>query len=138
MKTVPLLAVAVSLLIPVNDTPTGDAKDIQGTWRVILLQDSGETVPIGKDSRVVITAERLKLKDRNYPLEVVYRLDASKNPKWIDLGMPPAQHKGIYELKGDALKICYNERPRGERADAFVSLRDSPNDVLLVLQREKR
>src|SRR5947209_7140053 len=122
MKTIPLFALALSLLVPTTDAPTGDAKDIQGTWRVVLLQDSGETVPIHKDSRVLIRADRLTLKDKNYPLDVAYRLDPSKDPKWIDLGMPQAQYKGIYELKGDALKICYNERPRGERADAFVSL----------------
>ncbi len=138
MKTVPLFALALTLLIPTDQQPTGDSKDIQGTWRVVVLMDSGENVPISKESRVTITKERLALPDKNYPLTVDYKLDPTKNPKWIDLGSKALVYHGIYELKGDSLKICYNERPKGERSNAFVSMPQPPNDVLLVLQREKR
>jgi uncharacterized protein (TIGR03067 family) len=135
MRTI--AALLVTLALPAGE-PAGDSKDIQGTWRIVLLMDSGENVPVNRDNRVIITEDRLRLRDKMYPLDSTFRLDGSKNPKWIDLGTPPARYPGIYELNGDVLKICFNERPRGERPTVFGSMKDSPSDVLLVLQRDRR
>jgi uncharacterized protein (TIGR03067 family) len=136
MKTWLLIVAGFGLVLPAGE-PAGDSRDIQGTWRVVLLMDSGENQAVAPQSRVVITPDKIVLKDKNYPLECSYRLEPGKNPKCFDLVMPQTQYPGIYELKGATLRICYNERPRGERPNAFVSLADSPNDVLLVLQRER-
>ena len=50
---------------------------------------------------------------------------------------------GIYELKGDNLKICFNktqDRAGGARATDFVSSgeADSRNGFLIVLKRRKQ
>jgi hypothetical protein len=42
---------------------------------------------------------------------------------------------GIVQLEGDTLKVCFGEGPNEERATAFESLPDSPNDVLLIFRR---
>jgi hypothetical protein len=44
---------------------------------------------------------------------------------------------GIYELKGDDLKICYPEAGNVERSTAFESKADSVNDIFIILKREK-
>jgi uncharacterized protein (TIGR03067 family) len=132
-----LSTAALALLLPAGE-PGGDLKEVQGTWRVVILMDSGETIAVAKASRVTIAQDKLTLKDKAYPLEVKFTLDPSKNPRRIDLGTEPTQYPGIYELKGDTLKICYNERPRGERPTVFGSMANSPSDVLLVLEREKK
>jgi uncharacterized protein (TIGR03067 family) len=130
--------VAIGLgLLPAGE-PVGDGRDMQGSWRVVVLMDGGETQAVSPDSRVIITREKMMLKDKRYPFEFAYRLDSRKDPKWLDLVMPATEYPGIYELTGDTLKICYNERPRGERPSAFVSLANSPNDVLVVLRRDGR
>jgi uncharacterized protein (TIGR03067 family) len=70
---------------------------------------------------------------------VTYTLDATRKPKWIDLtGKGGKKMLGIYELDGDKLTICVNERDGGERSTQFASAADSPNDVLIVLKRDKK
>ena len=51
--------------------------------------------------------------------------NAGKTWRWL----------GIYELKGDRLKICFDISNKGVRSTKFVSEPGSPNDVLLALER---
>jgi len=39
-------------------------------------------------------------------------------------------------LKGDDLKICFNETPP-DRPTEFISKLNSPNDILITLKRTK-
>ena len=49
------------------------------------------------------------------PIEGTAKLDSSKKPKHIDLDVAGRMLKGIYEIDGDTLKMCYklvgNDRP---------------------------
>lgn len=50
------------------------------------------------------------------PGKLHYRLDATQNPKTIDLTIDSQPYlRGIYELNGDTFRLCYsdifNERP---------------------------
>jgi uncharacterized protein (TIGR03067 family) len=137
MKLALGMAATAVLMFPAGE-PAGDHKDIQGSWRVLILMDSGETVPIAPKSRLIIARDKLKLDDKNYPIEVTYTLDPAKTPRVIDLGSRTAKYPGIYELQGNSLRICYNERPNGERPTLFASIMNMPSDVLLVLERDKK
>jgi RNA polymerase sigma-70 factor (ECF subfamily) len=115
-----------------------DKELIQGTWKVISAADGGQKFE-GENTRVIIDRETLtilKAGDQK-ELAATYELDPTQKPKWIDLTAGDRKMLGIYELAGDTLKICVNERPNGERSTAFVSEPDSPNDLLFVLKREK-
>ena len=68
--------------------------------------------------------------------EVTYKLDVSKTPKWIDLTVGGEKQAGIFELKGDDLKICSNEKSGGKRPTRFESKPDSEH-FLLVFKRAK-
>lgn len=75
-------------------------------------------------------------------LQATYRLDPSKKPRAIDLTSTSGETKGrtylgIYELDGDALKICFSEyeqdRPREFAAQGKPGIR-----TLLVLKRQTK
>ncbi|MCI0705712.1 MAG: sigma-70 family RNA polymerase sigma factor [Planctomycetia bacterium] len=124
----------------VADDPKEDAKTdeekLQGKWKVVSVQDGGREVEI-EDATVTFVKDKMILKDGNRKLEGPFKLDSTKKPKWIDATMSERKTLGIYELDGDNLKICINEDPNGERPTKFVSEGGTPNDVLMILKREK-
>ena len=127
------------------DNPNGDPTRIQGTWKVISTQDNGRKPPPDaiRNLSMVITKDRMAVKDGDKTVsEMFYILDSSKKPKWIDLARVRGGEQtkplfGIYELKDDSLKICFDESGEGERPTAFESKPNSVNDVLIILQRKK-
>ena len=62
-------------------------------------------------------------------------IDSSQKPKHIDLDVNNQTLKGIYELEGDTLKLCYNLISR-ERPTEFASKPDS-GLVLVIHKRVK-
>ena len=120
-----------------------DGEKIQGSWKIESAQDSGRAAPESayKSITIVITGDMFTLKSADTTVgEMTYKLNAAKG--WIDLkevrkSMSGHISHGIYELKGNDLKICYPEASN-DRSTAFESKSDnSPNDVLLMLKREK-
>ena len=142
-----LLLIVFGLLIATfnfKDEAQRDHEKIRGTWKVVSAQDSGRDAPDEaiKNLKWIITKDKItyKLGAKNTALSFV--LDPAKNPKWIDLtevveGEEVKPSVGIYELKGDDLKICYPEAGNVERSTAFESKADSVNDIFIILKREK-
>jgi uncharacterized protein (TIGR03067 family) len=117
-----------------------DAEKIQGTWKVVSAVDGGED----QDTKEVLTfgKDKITVEDRESKSEwQAYKLDPGKKPKSIDLTTGGKTYLGIYELDGDKLKICINEHSDSDRKrpTAFESKGgSSPNDLLIVLDREKK
>jgi uncharacterized protein (TIGR03067 family) len=144
MKPHLLMIVAVGLLIAADgpqEDDEGDPAKIQGSWKVVAAEDSGEKAPKEalKDLKWVITKDKITYKFAEKTTEWSYKLDPTTTPKWIDLTEGERTTLGIYELDGDNLKICFPEGPNGERerSTAFESKPNSVNDVLITLKREK-
>ena len=112
-------ALAVLLFAPAAwlyaaDPPKGD-KDLDGEWEVVSVTHDGKPQPTD-DAKPVITikgdAVAFKAKDESHSGKIV--VDASKTPKTMDF-MPddgPQKGKtllGIYEVKGDELRLCHGE-----------------------------
>jgi RNA polymerase sigma factor (sigma-70 family) len=117
-----------------------DQERIVGSW-VIVNEDSkrkGEPWSINKDKLFMHT----NYKYYNYrgywinPPEFVYRLDAGKTPKQIDIGVAKdsVRIKGIYVLDGDELRLCLAQ-PDKDRPAAFPE-KPAPG-VVLILHRQK-
>ncbi len=115
-------------------TPAG--QELQGKWVVKSFEYNGSEV------------ERLKnaireFKDGKYSLtpktgeaiEGAVTLDTSQSPKAIDLDVNGRIIKGIYELDGDTLTLCYN-LASDERPSEFASKPDT-GLIKIVHAREK-
>jgi uncharacterized protein (TIGR03067 family) len=103
-----------------------DEDKIQGTWIPLYFERDGKKGPEGdlKDTKMTIAAGKLKVTMGPKEMELGYKLDPTKKPKEIDIteteGGKDQVHKGIYELDGDNLKICFAHAP-GERPTAIQS-----------------
>jgi len=64
-------------------------------------------------------------------LQETLRLDLSKKPKQIDIEGGEGPPKGIHELKGDELRLCFDAKRPSE-------CKAAPDVSLFVLKREKR
>jgi uncharacterized protein (TIGR03067 family) len=118
-----------------------DAEKIQGTWKLVSMERGGEKGPEDnvKDVKFVITDGLITIKDPKREENANFKLDPRKNPRTIDITPEKGKEEvvqGIYELKGDTLKFCFN-KPGGERPKEFVT-KAGTQVVLIVLQREKK
>jgi uncharacterized protein (TIGR03067 family) len=141
MKLQFLVIVTAGLLLAADDAKD-DHETIQGTWKAVAVEDSGQKTPEAALKAInvkwVIGKDKIAYQVGKMTTEWTYKLDPTKKPKWIDLKEGDRAMPGIYELDGDTLKVCYPERGKGKRSTAFESKPDSVNDVLVVLRREKR
>lgn len=116
--------------------PRKDEDMIQGTWKVTSAWEAGKKDPsalkfvfVFKNGTMTATIDG-KQKGKG-----TYRLDPSKKPKWFDVTMEGRPYLGIYELKGDTLRICHSHSR--ERPTRFVSEDDPRQRSLIILQRVK-
>ncbi|MHB1034654.1 MAG: protein kinase domain-containing protein [Pirellulales bacterium] len=128
-----------------------DGEQIVGTWKVV---DSSswdkmfKSVGVAEDGKtatgVPVTKEEAKAAAQRTPTVITkdtlfglyqYKLDASKNPKAIDVLLDgKVVMLGIYDLKGDRLQFHFTKTP--ERPTSFAYQPDSDaDDIFLVLQR---
>ena len=119
--------------------PKKDAAIIQGEWGAQAYVENGEDVfgekIAPKESPVRWDFEKTKvyfLADvEEATVDCTYKLHPTSKPRKIDLVMKSPQHpnqeqrlKGIYELKGDKLRVCYG--PDGtDRPKKFESKKGS-------------
>jgi uncharacterized protein (TIGR03067 family) len=65
-----------------------------------------------------------------------FRLDPTKKPKQIDMSDAA---RGIYELEGDTLKLCWDQRATTNgRPTKFAHDKDKDTVHYFVLKREKK
>jgi uncharacterized protein (TIGR03067 family) len=92
-----------------------DAKAVQGNWKPVNAELGGQPM-----TDAVLKSISLKLDNGKYEVSVgaapdsgTYTLDSTTNPKSITIIGTAGPNRGktfpaIYELKGDALRICYD------------------------------
>ena len=118
-------------------------ESLQGVWEFEGLQDGGRSAPaeVLKSLKLILTKERFQFweKDR-IDKQGTYELDPSAEPKTITFYESGANKptRGIYRREHGRLWITLNETPGGERPNAFVSERGSPNDTLMELRQTKQ
>lgn len=109
-----LFATAMVALAQKKDT--GDAKQIQGTWKIIGLEANGEKKPAEEieGSKLVVENDELWVVKSNGPdPKLKFRLNPSQSPKTIDLiGQEETNmgkvFPGIYALNDSRLRLCVN------------------------------
>ena len=116
----------------------GDAKEIEGTWKVVSHVQYGDLQP-GPDTILLIGGGKITVIEGGEPHQTDrYRLDSNAWPRTIDITEARGDvYRGIYSLSGDDLKICIDGIRGTARPTKFESKRGS-DTVLFVLKRESR
>jgi uncharacterized protein (TIGR03067 family) len=134
-----VLVLFVTVAFGQDNATEKDLKGFQGTWKVVSMMWGGREDVDGnfKDATTVIAGNEATVTIGKDALpKVVFKLDATKKPATIDLGLAGEKslpNLGIYELKGDMLTVCWggDGKPRPTR---FASTKEG-DERLLVLQR---
>src|SRR5262245_26427939 len=133
-----------SLLIATTTAQSGgarkDAEKLKGTWVVVAHENDGKPEPVSKTKpgQVVITNDTVTISVKDKLEGSNYKVDATNRPHQIDMTCASGKDKGktvkgIYELNGDELKICFAQ-PGDERPAAF-STRPGSHQMCCVLKR---
>jgi uncharacterized protein (TIGR03067 family) len=92
-----------------------DLKAMQGAWRPSSGESAGKALTFEslKPIRLVIVDDKYTVTTGEIPDHGTLKIDATKNPKTMDIVSIDGANKGkkflaIYELSGDTLKICYD------------------------------
>ena len=119
-----------------------DEEKIQGTWSFVSVERGGIDMndDFIKEAKVTLTADKVKISAQGKDMEVGYKLDSTKKPKQIDIlineGGKEVVSKGIYELDGDDLKVCFGQ-PGDNRPTEFKTAGGS-SEMLVVMKRDKK
>jgi uncharacterized protein (TIGR03067 family) len=144
-----LILAACPVLAAAQSKDGGARKErerLQGTWRLVAREfagkaDSAEDLKRVRGKAVVkgdrITVSYLGEDERR----LTFKVDPSARPRRIDLTFLDGEYKGktargIYELDGNKLKVCY-AAPKAARPTEF-SGKEGEDWVLVVYQREKK
>jgi uncharacterized protein (TIGR03067 family) len=112
------------------------AAELWGTW-VVKSAAAGEKTqqPSGGSWEFGVGGVTMRKSGGEVWRTSVYAVDASKEPKQIDIsfGKAPKTLRGIYEVKGDTLRVCEplesTERPK--------DFEGRPGVVVWILKRQK-
>ncbi|HEY7330569.1 MAG TPA: TIGR03067 domain-containing protein [Gemmataceae bacterium] len=132
-------AAAAGAACSVNAADT-DEEMLQGEWILSSIEIQGKTLPapLGKGGSIIFAKDgKLVMKDPGKTdRNGTYKIDASKNPKQIDLTVSregEAVH-GIYELDGEKLKMAFSsDGPKGHRPSDFKG-----ENVMIVLWKRQK
>jgi uncharacterized protein (TIGR03067 family) len=124
--------------------PADDLAALKGTWKVadsVMGGTGAFLAPFRKSGKppdtVRIDGDKLTfLRGTDTVSEGTLTVDASKTPAAIDFVSDKTTYLGIYELKGDTLRICFvegKERPK----DVKGTKEGTKSVVALTLQRAK-
>ena len=139
--------------------PKTGAKDLellQGTWNIDTMEWGGKSLPkeLMNGYKFVFAGNKLTWHgaigmqsnggkvtaiDGTFPCD--FKIDPGKVPKQIDITLRLKKGDrtvlGIYEIKGDTLKVCYFASDTGKRPAEF-STKDDRNIAYIVLTRAKK
>ncbi len=88
---------------------------LQGTWTITTLEVDGQQMSAPENAHIVIKGSRFTSHGMGAEYAGTLKLDASVNPRWLDMKFDTGHAKGttnpgIYELKGNQLKLCLATR----------------------------
>lgn len=115
-----------------------DKKALQGKWDIVSVASAGKEQKAQNGAFVSFDGGKLTFTPKSVDFsEFSFNLDASKTPKTLDLKSKGDALFGIYELKGDDLKLCLSngEPVSKNRPKEFVA---SEHTILMVLRRVKK
>jgi uncharacterized protein (TIGR03067 family) len=147
MKTKLLFALGVTVLANcealaqqgvtnLSERSKEDSKAMEGTWRITSFVALGKHDWRLEGKNVSIKDNKFQFPKKFAPTPAVFSIDSDVNPKHFDFVSKGALSWGIFELKGDRLRICMIQHGPVGRPEEFSSTPEN-RQVLMVLERAK-
>jgi len=129
------LVLLVGLLAQDKTPEAVDA--LQGDWVVVSAIRGGKPLPAEQAKMLSVTfkGDIMTLKDATMTDKVKFELDPKQKTPWINFVNDEETAPGIYELKGDDLKICW-AMPDRDRPTDFAAQAET-KATCLILKRKK-
>jgi uncharacterized protein (TIGR03067 family) len=126
-----------------EDKSKDDTDELAGSWSCVSGVNDGKPLAedIVKQLKLTLTKDRYKTEKGQVVLfDGVYKIDAGRQPKHIDITAPEGEQagktsKGIYALEGETLRMCY-ANPDKDRPKEFES-KPGSGVTLAVWKRAK-
>jgi uncharacterized protein (TIGR03067 family) len=116
-----------------------DADKMVGTWTYVSVEKNGQKADNDniKEGKVKIAKDKLTLDSSAGTFVFKYKLDTTKKPVTIALEMTEgagegSTAKGIIEVKGDELKLCYST---SDEAPKKFESKEGSDHRLVILKR---
>jgi uncharacterized protein (TIGR03067 family) len=145
MKVKALVVLTAVLLVAAEDKGKKDQDQIQGVWETTAVELNGKDLAADgvkltftmKGNKASVDGNEEAKRDYG---AFTFKLDPTTNPKCIDMKITAGDQKdtdleGIYELKGETLRLCIKLGAK-ERPAKFESP-EGQNICLLSLKRVK-
>lgn len=121
-----------------------DKKDetlLQGTWKLVEGERNGEKPPkeFLEAFKITFKGDTVLPEGAGGERESTYKLDTTSKPRRIDIKSAENADrtmKGIYELSGDTLKICFSS-PGSETYPTEFSGKAGSNAMNMVFKKQK-
>jgi uncharacterized protein (TIGR03067 family) len=138
MKRLILVALVVGLLVgaddPQKDSRKKGATALEGTWVVVSITYNGAEKAVN-EKFIFFQGKNLIVKTKEGDREATFKIDAKGTIDITSSDDCRNTRKGIYQLKGDDLKLCYS-LPGKDRPKDFTAEKNSGRS-LIVLKRAK-
>jgi uncharacterized protein (TIGR03067 family) len=104
------------MLTLATEPPTGDTRDLQGTWQIVELEANGakKSAEEIQGWKVIFENDEMwVVKPSGKDPKLQFKLDPTKGPKTIDLIVQEGKDKGkvapgIYAFGNGQLRLCIN------------------------------
>jgi uncharacterized protein (TIGR03067 family) len=132
-----LVALVVGLLVgaadPQKDLGKKGATALEGTWVVVSITYDGEEK--AEKEQFIFQGKNLIVKTKEGDRKATFQIDAKGTLDLTSSEDGRKTRKGIYQLKGGDLKLCYSLAGK-DRPKDFTAEKDSGRS-LIVLKRAK-
>ena len=137
----------VGFVYPQDKAGKKEEKKLQGDWQIVRSEEDGQPTAdfIVQNLKIAIKGNQITIKGVEDLMErfgkVTFTIDPSTKPKIMDFKVVAGKdkdnrHEGIYEWKGEQLRICLTTANGGDRPNEFKTKAGS-NRLLVVLKRSK-
>src|SRR5579884_29831 len=116
-----------------------NANKLVGTWTYISSEKNGQKSDQDslKEGKVIIAKDKITLEGSAGTFVLKYKLNTTKKPVTIDLEMTEgagqgSTAKGIIDVKGDELKLCYSA---SDEAPKKFEAKEGSDHRLVILKR---
>ena len=132
-------AFGVSLLAARAGKEKADADRFEGTWVVDSASKGGEQLPeeLKNNFKITFQGKKLIVDILGMQKEGTFKVDPKKSPKQLNITTKNKTLHGIYQVKGDELKLCFENGGQAENRPRKFATNKEEELVLIVFKRQK-